>query len=128
MADSPLPRWYIAELTEEIALEGDPRNPHPNVVHRATQVIFADSPEDAYEKALSLSVQHETSYLNYDQQKAQVRYWSLNEVNLLDEEKPLEQAPRPLRTAHYRQSDRLSPVEVAMLMSMLALSPEALPN
>jgi hypothetical protein len=128
MADSPLARWYIAELTEEIALEGDPRNPHPNIVHRTTQVIFADSAEDAFEKALSLSVAHEGSYLNYDQQKAQVRYWSLNELNLVDDDQPLEQTSRPRRTAYYRESDRLNPVEVAMLMSMLNLSPGALPN
>lgn len=125
MADSPLPaRWYIAELTEEVALEGNPR---PNVIHRKTRVIFADSPEDAYEKALSLSAEYEPSYLNRNDRSAQIRYWGLSELSLL-EEPPRAQVPRPRPTAHYRQSDRLTPAEVAMLMSMLALSPEALPN
>ena len=127
MATSSPARWYIAELIEEIALEGNPRNPHPNVVHRKKQVIFADSAEDAYEKALSLSAEHEASYLNFDQQSAQIRYWSLDELNLVEEEKASAEAPRTF-TAHYRHSDGLTPVEIAMLMSMLALSPEALPN
>ena len=39
-------RWYIAELTEEVTLEGDPQN----LVHKKTRVIFADSPQDAYRK------------------------------------------------------------------------------
>ncbi len=125
MADSPLPaRWYIAELTEEVALEGNPR---PNVIHRKTRVIFADSPEDAYEKALSLSAEHEPSYLNRNDRSAQIRYWGLSELNLVDDT-PYTQVPRPTRRARYRQSDRLTSAEVAMLMSMLALSPEALPN
>lgn len=125
MANSPIPaRWYIAELTEEVALEGDP---WPNVVHRKTRVIFADSPDDAYEKALSLSAEHEPSYLNRNHQSAQIRYWGLSELSLVDE-KPLAEKPRARRTVHYRQSDRLTPAEVAMLMSMLAISPEALPN
>jgi Domain of unknown function (DUF4288) len=125
MADSPqAARWYIAELTEEVALEGDPR---PNIIHRKTRVIFADTPEDAFEKALSLSAEHEPSYLNRNEQRAQIRYWGLSELNLLDDE-PRAQAPRKRRSVHYRTSDQLTPVEVAMLMSMMTLSPEALPN
>src|ERR1700704_1762463 len=51
MADSPAAaRWYIAELTEEVTLEGDPQN----FVHKKTRIIFADSPQDAYEKALAM--------------------------------------------------------------------------
>lgn len=125
MADSPqAARWYIAELTEEVALEGDPR---PNIIHRKTRVIFADTPEDAFEKALSLSAEHEPSYLNRNEQRAQIRYWGLSELNLLDDE-PRAQSPRKRRSVHYRTSDQLTPVEVAMLMSMMTLSPEALPN
>src|ERR1700751_1591078 len=57
MPNSPeaAPRWYIAELTEEVTLEGDPTN----VVHKKTRVIFADSPQDAYEKALTMITEHE---------------------------------------------------------------------
>lgn len=125
MANSPqAARWYIAELTEEVALEG---NPLLNVIHRKTRVIFADTPEDAFEKALSLSTENEPSYLNLHQQRAQIRYWGLSELNLMDEA-PRVEAPRPRRTIHYRKSDQLTPAEVAMLMSMISLRPEALPN
>lgn len=111
MADLPTARWYIAELTEEV-IEGTPRN----VVHRATRVIFADSPEDAYEKALSLSAETEESYLNQQEAAARTRFWGLNELNLVSEENAAaspKRAPQP----HYRQSDRLTPAQIAILMS-----------
>ncbi|HZD95003.1 MAG TPA: DUF4288 domain-containing protein, partial [Candidatus Sulfotelmatobacter sp.] len=61
MANSPETScWYIAELTDEVTLEGDPQH----MVHKKTRVIFADSPEDAYEKALSMITEHELNYIN----------------------------------------------------------------
>ena len=61
MANSPeIDRWYIAELTEEVTLEGDAQN----VVHKKTRIIFADSPQQAYEKALTMITEHEIGYLN----------------------------------------------------------------
>jgi hypothetical protein len=112
MADLPTARWYIAELTEEV-IEGTPRN----VVHRATRVIFADSPEEAYEKALSLSAAAEDSYLNQPEGMARTRYWGLSELNLVGEEVSAATPPRKRRQPHYRQSDRLTPAQVALLMS-----------
>ncbi|MGH9564900.1 MAG: DUF4288 domain-containing protein [Candidatus Angelobacter sp.] len=121
MANPPTdPRWYIAELTEEVALAGGVR---PSVVHRKTRVIFADSPEDAYEKALSMSTEHEPAYLNQNHQGAQIRYWGLSELNLVDE-KPTAKPP----SAHYRKSDGLTPLQIAILMSMVPIKPGALPN
>ena len=123
MADLPSARWYIAELTEEV-IEGNPLN----VVHRATRVNFADSPEDAYEKALSLSAQTEDGYLNQKHSAiAQTRYWGLNELNLVSDDQPRvatdvrKKRPQP----HYRKSDRLTPAQVAILMSFM---PSELPN
>lgn len=52
--------WYWAEVIEEITVEGDNRN----VVHRNVMLIRADSPNEAYEKALNLGKQHESSYQN----------------------------------------------------------------
>jgi hypothetical protein len=120
MADLPTARWYIAELTEEV-IEGTPRN----VVHRATRVIFADSPEDAYEKALTLSAATEDSYLNQPDAIARTRYWGLNEINLVGDDAVAAEPPKKHPRPHYRQSDRLTPAQVAMLMSF---TPSELPN
>jgi hypothetical protein len=43
-------KWYLAEIVEEITVEEDSRN----VVHRNLHLIRADSPEEAYRKAIEL--------------------------------------------------------------------------
>jgi uncharacterized protein DUF4288 len=122
MADSPeSARWYIAELIEELILDGNVRN----VVHRKTQVIFADCLADAYEKALSLSREHEIGYLNQSHKLAQTRYWGLNELNLLHDANEPTQPARRCPAPQYRASDHLTPVQIALLMSMQS---HALPN
>lgn len=123
MADSPeTARWYIAELVEELILDGNIRN----VIHRKTRVIFADCQEDAYEKALSLSQEHEPTYLNQTLKGAQTRYWGLNELNLLQDESEIpSQLKKVPVVPHHRKSDQLSVAQVAILMSM---QQQALPN
>jgi len=122
MADSPLAaRWYVAELTEEVALAGTPRL---SIIHRKTRVIFADTPEDAFEKALALSKEQERSHLKVNERLARVRYWGLSEVNHTDETP----RPKPRASIQYSKSVELTPAEAAMVMSMMSLSPEALPN
>lgn len=122
MADSPeSARWYIAELVEELILDGNPRN----VVHRKTQVIFADCPADAYEKALSLSTEHEIGYLNQSHKLAQTRYWGLNELNLLHNGNEPAQPARRAPVPHYPASDHFTALQIALLMSMQS---QALPN
>ena len=124
MAETPLPaRWYIAELTEEVAFEGNPR---PDVIHRRTRLIFADSPEDAYEKALSLCAEHEPSYLNQNHPGALIRFWGLRELNF-EEEGNADSKERERRRG-FRKSDRLTPAEMAKLMSLVAIKPGVLPN
>lgn len=121
MAEPPkTPRWYIAELVEELILNDNIRN----VSHRKTQVIFADSHRDAYEKALSLSTEHETSYLNQTHKQAQTRYWGLNELNVLDGRKIPPLPVKPL-IPHYRKFDQLTPEEV---MALIWIQRQALPN
>jgi len=113
MSDSPEnARWFIAELIEELILSGNVRN----VVHRKTRVIFADSHQDAFEKALALSTEHEPSYLNQKHDAPQTRYWSFHELNLLSDEnasKVETKKPRP----HFRRSDNITPEQVALLMA-----------
>jgi len=125
MANSPeMSRWYIAELTEEVTLEGDPQH----VVHRKTRVIFADSAEDAYEKALSMITEHEVSYLNDHNKAVRTRFWGLREMTLSNED--MDRAgilpQNRMGTARRRNSTGLSPEQqFALLMS---LKPGALPN
>lgn len=83
MANSPeASRWYVAELTEEVTLEGDPLN----IVHKKTRVIFADTAEDAYEKALSMITEHELGYLNEHKRAVRTRFWGLRELDLSNED------------------------------------------
>jgi hypothetical protein len=125
MTNSPeASRWYVAELTEEVTLEGDPLH----VVHKKTRVIFADSPEDAYEKALSMITDHELSYLNEHKRAVRTRFWGLRELNLSNED--MDRAgilPHERRgSARRRNSTGLSPdQQFALLMS---LKPGTLPN
>lgn len=125
MANSPeVSRWYIAELTEEVTLEGDPQH----VVHCKTRIIFADSAEDAYEKALSMITEHELNYLHEHNKAVRTRFWGLRELPVSNED--MDRAgilPKERRgTARRRNSTGLSPdQQFALLMS---LKPGALPN
>ncbi len=51
-------KWYLADIVEQIAVEDDPRH----VVHTNTVLIRADSPEDAYAKAVELGTNKGVSY------------------------------------------------------------------
>jgi len=52
--------WYIAEIVEEVTVEGDPRN----VVHRDLVLIQARSPEEAYDRTIEVGKQGESAYQN----------------------------------------------------------------
>jgi hypothetical protein len=125
MANSPeASRWYVAELTEEVTLEGDPLN----VVHKKTRVIFADTAEDAYEKALSMITEHELGYLSEHKRAVRTRFWGLRELDLSNED--MDRAgmlPQEKKgAARRRNSTGLTPEQqFALLMS---LKPGALPN
>jgi uncharacterized protein DUF4288 len=125
MPNSPeTTRWYVAELTEEVTLEGDPQN----IVHRKTRVIFADSPQDAYEKALTMITEHEVGYLNEHRKAIRTRFWGLRELTLSNEDMnragilPKSRAG----TARRQNSTGLTPEQQFALL--LSLKPGALPN
>jgi len=114
MADSPEnARWFVAELIEELILSGSVRN----VVHRKTRVIFADSHQDAFEKALALSTEHETSYLNQKHDSGQTRYWCFHELNLMGDDKTAKAEAQKKVRPHFRKSDNFTPEQVALLMN-----------
>ena len=125
MSNSPeIDRWYIAELTEEVTLEGDPQN----LVHKKTRVIFADSPQQAYEKALTMITEHEIGYLNEHHKTIRTRFWGLRELNLSNED--MDQAgmlpESRLGTARRRNATGLSPEQQFALL--LSVKPGSLPN
>ena len=75
-------KWYLAELVEEIKVEGD----NENIVHNNLVLIRADSPEEAYKKALAKGQQLNDTYENVDGKKVQATFRGISDLNaILDE-------------------------------------------
>ncbi len=72
-------RWYLADVVLEHTVEGDPRN----VVHVNINLIEADSPERAYEKACALGREAETVYANSDGKAVRVVFRGLRQLNVI---------------------------------------------
>lgn len=53
-------QWYVAEIVEEIRIEGDACN----VVHCNLVLVSASSPDDAYRRAIELGKNGEATYRN----------------------------------------------------------------
>lgn len=124
MKNSPeVSRWYVAELTEEVTLEEDPLH----VIHRKTRVIFADSAEDAYQKALNMIREQEVSRQSESNRGIRTRFWELRELIFSNEDRERAGVPPGERTgeARRRNSTGLSPERQFALMS---LKPGGLPN
>jgi Domain of unknown function (DUF4288) len=75
-------KWYLADIIEEIRVEGDPRN----VVHTNVVLIQANSPIEAFEKAIAVGKNGETSYQNPDGKLVNIRYRGLRQLNVIHEE------------------------------------------
>ena len=73
----PGTRWYIAELIEEVSVDGFPRQ----IIQRNARFIFAHSPEEAYEQALTLD-----SNSQNDEKVSHTRYWGLAHLNVVQED------------------------------------------
>jgi hypothetical protein len=76
--------WYLADIILEHLIEGDPRN----IVHVNTHLVEAESPEQAYEKALALGRGSEQEYANTDGRQVRVVFRGLRELNVIHD--PLE--------------------------------------
>ncbi len=75
-------KWFIAEIVEEITVEGDPRN----VVHINFNLIRADSPEEAYTKSLELGEQNQTEYQNPEGKRVEIRFRGLRNLSVMYDE------------------------------------------
>jgi len=76
--------WYLARLVQEITVERDPRN----VVHTNLVLVRADSPEDAYQKAIELGAQGEIAYENPQGRNVTITFRGLNGLGVIHD--PLE--------------------------------------
>jgi Domain of unknown function (DUF4288) len=71
--------WYVAELVEEIQVEDDSRN----VVLRNLTLIRADSPEEAYEKALRFGHEGETEYDNPEAKRVRIKFRGISHLDVI---------------------------------------------
>lgn len=76
--------WFLASMVEEIQVEGTKRN----VVHINYVIIEADSPEDAYQRAMKMGRAANHSYVNPRGQKVTVRFRGLSNLDVIHD--PLE--------------------------------------
>jgi hypothetical protein len=76
--------WFLAQVVEEIRVAGSKRN----VVHINYVIIRADSPEAAYDRAMALGKQGETSYVNELGKRVTIRFRGLRDLDVIYE--PLE--------------------------------------
>lgn len=72
-------KWYLAEIVEQITVEGDPRY----VVHTNIVLIRGDSPEEAYVKAEELGTSGQTSYENLDGKSVTITYRGLSDLTVI---------------------------------------------
>ncbi|GCE19586.1 DUF4288 domain-containing protein [Dictyobacter kobayashii] len=99
-------KWYLAELLEEIQIEGESEN----LVHNNLVLIRADSPEEAYRKALTRGQELNDNYENPDGKKVKVTFRGLSDLNaILDE---LEDGAE----LAYEEMTGLSEAEIAELL------------
>ena len=75
-------RWYFADIVLEHRIDGDRRN----VVHVNTHLIEAESPEQAYRKALTVGRQAQSRYVNTEGKQVRVRFRGLRELNVIHED------------------------------------------
>ena len=75
-------KWYLADLVIEIQIEDDPRN----VVHINTVLVRAESPEEAYSKALALGGQQESTDINTEHKIVKFIFRGLAELEVISNE------------------------------------------
>jgi hypothetical protein len=71
--------WYLAEIVEEIIVEGDSRH----IVHTNLVLIQAKTPEQAHDKAMELGTAREQSYENPDGKAVKFRFRGLHDLNVI---------------------------------------------
>lgn len=75
-------RWYLADIVLESTIEGDSRN----LVDINTCLVEADSPDQAYEKAVALGRDSELEFLNTDGKQVRVMFRGLQELGVIHDD------------------------------------------
>jgi Domain of unknown function (DUF4288) len=75
-------KWYIAEVILLIRVGDGLRN----TLHKNTLLVRADSPEEAYQKAVLLGQESEVSYANPEGKQVQITFWGLAELSVVHDE------------------------------------------
>jgi hypothetical protein len=76
-------KWYLAEIVLKITVEDDPRS----VAHTNWVLVRADSPEEAYERSLSLGKQWEGNrYENAAGKMVRTDFCGLRDLSVIHEE------------------------------------------
>ena len=100
----PDAKWYIADVVMQIRVDGDPRT----LVHINTLLVRADSPDEAYEKALDLGRGQDSIYENPEGREVSITFRGLQDLNVIHD--PLEHgaelcyAERPIFRIRRRQN------------------------
>jgi len=76
LSDDGVFQWYLATIVMLITVEGEQKN----VVHKNLHLIQAESDEVAYDKALKLGDDSETSYVNSKDQLVNISFYGLAEL------------------------------------------------
>jgi hypothetical protein len=74
--------WYVAELIVEIVVEGDARN----IVHGNLILIQANSPDEAYDRAIELGQQNTSEYQNPAGMKVTTRFRGLAALSVIHDQ------------------------------------------
>jgi hypothetical protein len=75
-------KWYLADIIEEIQVQGHPLN----VIHINMLLVRADSPEEAYIKAIELGEQCNTSYENSAGSLVTISFRGLRDLYVIHDE------------------------------------------
>jgi hypothetical protein len=75
-------KWYLADLVVEFRVEGE----SDNLVHYNLTLVRADSPEEAYSKALVFGSHHESSYKNPEGKQVQAVFRGLRSLLVVCDE------------------------------------------
>ena len=75
-------KWYLADIVQQITVEDDPRS----VVHTNLVLVRADSPEEAYRRAMELGAAGEQSYENPEGRQVTFKFRGLRDLNVIHDE------------------------------------------
>jgi Domain of unknown function (DUF4288) len=74
--------WYVAEIVEEITVEGDPRN----VVHKNLILICAHSTEEAYGRTIEFGKKSESTYQNPAGKNVAIKFHGIHKLSVVSDD------------------------------------------